>query len=120
VKVKSTANKPKVHRVLKIRSSSESDGNPTLQTDASKENVVNQDPPANTAGKEVDGSKDNPTPQQENLVNDQPITEEEKQDDANPNEGAPAGDKATNTNTGPEVEGEEVKIYSTLNLRLLY
>jgi hypothetical protein len=55
VKVKSAIKKSKVHRVLKIHVSSESDGNPSPQNEASKKDVVKQDQTTKTAEEEVDG-----------------------------------------------------------------
>jgi hypothetical protein len=43
MKVKPAIKKPKVHRALKICTSSESGGNPTPQKNASEKNVVEQD-----------------------------------------------------------------------------
>jgi hypothetical protein len=49
MKVKLAIKKPKVHRALKIRTSSESGRDPTPQTNASEKNVVEQDQPTKTA-----------------------------------------------------------------------
>jgi hypothetical protein len=108
VKVKSAIKKSKVHRVLKIHVSSESDGNPSPQNKASKKDVVKQDQTTKTAEEEVDGPQGNPAPHSETLVNDQPITDEGKQDNAQPSENAPNAEKNGNPTIDPEVEGKEV------------
>jgi hypothetical protein len=110
VKVKSTASKPKVHRVLKIRTSSECGGNPSPQKDAGKENVVDQDHPTNTEEEGVDKPQGNPIPHSETLVNDEQVTDGGNEGNAQPGNDAPNAEKGSSTNTGPEVEGKEVKL----------
>jgi hypothetical protein len=110
VKVKSTAKKPKVHRVLKILTSSESGGNPSPQKDAGKENVVDQDHPTNTEEERVDKPQGNPIPHSETLVNDEQVTDGNNEGNAQPGNDAPNAEKGSNTNIGPEVEGKEVKL----------
>ncbi|WJX89439.1 hypothetical protein P8452_71438 [Trifolium repens] len=104
---KSTARKPKVHRVLKIRTSSECGGNPSPQKDAGKENVVDQDHPANTEEEGVDKPQGNPIPHSETLVNDEQVTDGGNEGNAQPGNDAPNAEKGSSTNTGPEVEGKE-------------
>jgi hypothetical protein len=108
VKVKPAIRKSKAHRVLKIHASSESGGNPSPQHNASKKDVVEQDQTTKTAEEEVDGPQGNPAPHSETLVNDQPITDEGKQDNAQPSENALNAEKNGNPTIDPEVEGKEV------------
>jgi hypothetical protein len=105
VKVKSAIKKSKVHRVLKIPTSSESDGNPTPQSDTVMKDVVEQDQNVKATEEETGGPKDNPAPHSEILVEDHKINDEEKQD-------APNAEKNGNPIINPEVEAKEV--YFTL------
>jgi hypothetical protein len=107
VKVKSIAKRPKVHRVLKIHTSSESDGNPTPQKDASEKDVVEQDHTTKTA------------PQPGTLVNDQPINDEGQQDDMQPNKDALNAEEHGNPTTDPEVEAKEVDSTLLSNFKFL-
>jgi hypothetical protein len=112
VKVKSTIKKSKVHRALKIHTSSESGGNPTPQSDTAKNDVVEQDQTVKTAGEEIAGPKGDPASQSETLVKDQKINDEGKQNDQQGNEDAPNTEKKKENLTVPEVEATEV--YFTL------
>ncbi|WJX77585.1 hypothetical protein P8452_60878 [Trifolium repens] len=107
MKVKSAIKKPKVHRALKIRTSSESGGDPTPQTNASEQNVVEQDQLTKTSAEQVDGPQGNPAPRSETLANDEPINDGGKKDDAQPGNNAPNAEKGGNLQTSPEVEEEK-------------
>jgi hypothetical protein len=61
VKVKSAIKKSKVHRVLKIHTSSESDGNSTPQNEIAKNDVVEPDQTVNTEGEATAGPKGDST-----------------------------------------------------------
>jgi hypothetical protein len=119
VKVKSIAKRPKVHRVLKIHTSSESDGNPTPQKDASEKDVVEQDHTTKTAEEGVDEPKGDPAPQPGTLVNDQPINDEGQQDDMQPNKNALNAEEHGNPTTDPEVEAKEVNSTLLSNFKFL-
>jgi hypothetical protein len=109
MKVKSAIKKPKVLRALKIRASSESGGDPTPQTNASENKVVKPDQLTRTSEEQVDGPQGDPAPQSENLVNDEPIIDGGKTDDAQPGNDAPNAEKGGNLQTRLEVEeGKEV------------
>ncbi|KAK2449848.1 hypothetical protein QL285_009003 [Trifolium repens] len=107
MKVKSAIKKPKVLRELKIRASSESGGDPTPQTNASENKVVEQDQLTKTSEEQVDGPQGNPAPHSETLVNDEPIIDGGKTDDAQPGNDAPNAEKGGNPQTSPEVEERE-------------
>jgi hypothetical protein len=117
VKVKSAIKKSKVHRALKIHTSSESGDNPTLQSDTAKKDVVEQDQTVETAEEETVGPKGDPAPQSETLIKDQKISDEGKQNDQQGNEDAPNTEKENNNLTGPEVEAKEVyfALFSNFN-----
>jgi hypothetical protein len=113
VKVKpTTIKKSKVPRALKIRTSSESGGNPTPRNDTAKNDVVEQDQTVKLAGEEIAGPKGDPASQLETLVKDRKIDNEGKHNDQQGNEDAPNTDKEKGNFTVPEVEAKEV--YSTL------
>jgi hypothetical protein len=108
MKVKSAIRKPNVLRALKIRTSSESGGDPTPQTNASEKKVVEQDQLTKISEEQVDGPQGNPAPHSETLVNDEPITDGGKKDNAQPGNNAPNAEKGGNPQTSPEVEEREV------------
>jgi hypothetical protein len=107
MKVKSTIKKPKGLRALKIRVSSESGGDPTPQTNASENKVVEPDQLTKTSEEQVDGPQGDPAPHSETLVHDEPIIDGGKTDDAQPGNDAPNAEKGGNPQTSPEVEEEK-------------
>jgi hypothetical protein len=122
VKVKSAIKKSKVHRVPKIHTSSESDGNPTPQSDAVMKDVVEQNQNVKATEEETAGPKDNLAPHSEILVKDHKINDEGKQDNAQPNEDAPNAEKNGNPIINPEVEAKEVyfTLLSTLHFHITF
>jgi hypothetical protein len=111
-----------VHRVLKIHTSSESDGNPTPQSDAVMKDVVEQNQNVKATEEETAGPKDNLRPHSEILVNDHKINDEGKQDNVQPNEDAPNAEKNGNPIINPEVEAKEVyfTLLSTLHFHITF
>jgi hypothetical protein len=120
VKVKSAIKKSKVHRVLKIHTSSESGGNPTPQSDAVMNDVVEQDQNVKAAEEEIAGPKDNPVPHSETLVKDHEVNDEGKHSDTQKNEDAPNTEKEGDPITDPEVETKEVNFILCLILSFPY
>jgi hypothetical protein len=107
VKVKSAIKKSKVHRALKIHTSSETDGNPNPQSDTAKNIVVEKDQAVKVAQDKTAEPKGDPAPQSETLIKDQQVTDEGKQDDTQQGEDAPNAENGDPI-TGPEVEAKEV------------
>jgi hypothetical protein len=120
VKVKSAIKKPKVHRVLKIHTSSESGGNPNSPSGTAKKDMVEQDQTVKAAEDEAAGPKGDPAPQSDTLVKDQKVTDEGKQNDTQKSEDAPNIEKEGDPTTDPEIEAKEVYFILCLTLNFPY
>jgi hypothetical protein len=115
VREKSTIKKTKVHKALKIHTSSDSGEIPKPKENPApeKKTLVEKDQHINVAEDSVSGPKDDPKPQPEPLVEDQNASNEEQQENVQ-NDGtilkqdAPNSEQKNDSLTNPEVEDKEV------------
>jgi hypothetical protein len=122
VREKSAIKKTKVHKALKIRTSSDSGEGPkpTENPAAEKDIVVEQDQNINVASEEISEPKETPKPQPERMVEGQDASAEGQQghvqkDSTNLEQNAPNSEEKTDTLNHSEVEGKEVYFNLFLN-----
>jgi hypothetical protein len=115
VREKSAIKKTKVHKALKIHTSSDSGEIPKPKENPApeKETLVEKDQPIKVAEDKVSGPKDDPKPQPEPLVEDQDATNEEQQENVQKDgiilkQNAPNSEHKSDSLTNPEVEDKEV------------
>jgi hypothetical protein len=115
VREKSAIKKTKVHKALKIHTSSDSGEIPKPKENPApeKETLVEKDQNINVAEDKVPGPKENPSPQPEPLVEDPHATNEGKQGDIQKDgailmQDAPNFEQKNDPLTNPEVENKEV------------
>jgi hypothetical protein len=122
---KSAVKKTKVHKALKIRTSSESGEGPkpTENPAAETEIVVEQDQNINAAREKVPGPKETPKPQPEPMVKGKDASDEGQQghvqkDNTNLEQNAPNSEEKEDTLNHSEVEGK--KVYFNLFLNFIF
>jgi hypothetical protein len=115
VREKSAIKKTKVHKALKIHTSSDSGEIPKPKENPApeKETLVEKDQNINVVEDKVPWPKENPSPQPEPLVEDSHATNEGKQDDIQKDgailmQDAPNFEQKNDPLTNPEVENKEV------------
>jgi hypothetical protein len=112
---KSAIKKTKVHRALKIHTSSDSGEIPKPKENPApeKETLVEKDQNIKVAEDKVSGPKEDPLPQSEPLVEDQNATNEGKQENVQKDntilmQDAPNSEQKDDSLTNPEVKDKEV------------
>jgi hypothetical protein len=126
VREKSAIKKTKVHKALKIHTSSESGeiSKPKETQAQEKEVLVEKDQDTNAKGDDVSGAKEGPLPQPESLVEDHHINDEGKQDDVHRDrtileQGAPNAEKKENDSLANS-EGKDKEVNFVLFLNSIF
>jgi hypothetical protein len=122
VREKSSVKKTKVHKELKLHTSSDSGEilKPKEKPVPEKEIVVEKDQHIKAAEEKISGPKDTPKPQPEPMVEGQDASTEEQQehvqkDGTNLMPNAPNSEEKNDTLPNPEVEDKEVHLNSIFN-----